>query len=290
MLRRPRDVGNERHDDEGEPICDDDKREHAPLKSVERPRPLMRGRTTTIQIPGLHPPARADGVEPKDQTSESVGFFGSERTPAALLAGSAISILFAFPLRHNEPEDSAFLKGVYLMLIASAFCHSLITVFVSSLAITRLLSHHHDAIARDPLVMMLREFPLFFLSVRAHFLTGVLCFVGGITVRVYVEIGRESPLLARALLCMTGSSLAFMTCLYNMTLVNFDSFGHLWYCYGGVLLERLTIRQPERGKPAGVLGVIALVLALAALVDVSRVLLPGLLHFNFSTPPGPGVR
>ncbi|KAG8470799.1 hypothetical protein KFE25_009220 [Diacronema lutheri] len=235
---------------------------------------LMRAKTTTIRIPCVDAAAArdtADDVEAKDQTSESVGFFGSERTPAALMAGSAITILFAFPLRHGDDEASAFLKRTYLALAASSFCHSLITVFVSSLAITRLLSKQHDAMARDPLVMMLREYPLFFLSVRVHFLTGVLCFVGAITLRVYVEVGRESPLLARALLCMTGSSLSYMLCLYNMTLVNFRHFGHLWWCYARIVFERFVVRAPEHGKPAGVLGAVALVLACASLVDFVRV-------------------
>jgi hypothetical protein len=89
---------------------------------------------------------------------------------------------------------------------------------------------------------------------------------------VWVEFGRETPLLARALLCMTSSALAFCVSLYNMTLLHFNSFGHLWWCYLGVVLERVTSRRPYAGKPAGPLGILALLLAAAAAVDVSRVL------------------
>jgi hypothetical protein len=146
----------------------------AKLRPRMRP-PLSRVRTTSIQIPGINDHAPPDdGVVPKDQTSEAIGFFGSERTPATLFAGSAITILFAFPLKHGEPEDICFYKRAYVVLVTMSFCNSLVSVIAASLAITRLLGHNHDAKARDALSMMLREYPLFFLACRAHFLTGVL--------------------------------------------------------------------------------------------------------------------
>jgi len=167
-----------------------------------------------------------------------------------------------------------FLKRAYLFFAASSFCNSLVTVFTSSLAITRLMSGVHDGVARDPLIMMLREYPLFFLSVRAHFLTGVLTFGFAISLRLYGETVGEAPLLARALLCLMGSTLAFMTSIYNMTLTHFGSFGHLWLCYAKLVLERLVVGQ-RHGldvKPAGVLGVLSIALLAIASTDIARLL------------------
>jgi hypothetical protein len=245
---------------------------------------FSRKRVTSVIIPGVSldddGKKSDDGVEQKDQTSAAISFFGSERTPAALMAGPAIGIMFAWPLKHGGTDDHAFLKHAYIILAAMSFCNSLVTVFTSSLAITRLMGGSHDGVARDPLVMMLREYPLFFLSVRAHFLTGVLTFGFAISLRLYGETVGETPLLARALLCLMGSCLAFMTSIYNMTLSHFDSFGALWLVYAKLVLERLVMgrRHVLNVKRAGALGILSIVLLVVAAADLARVLVHYVVH------------
>lgn len=236
---------------------------HGPRPALPADRRLNKRKSF---IPGLD--RAPDGVPNSDQTDAAINFFSSERTPAALIAGSALSILYAFPLTDSDAPDIAVSKRLYLVLANLAFLHALIAVFAASLAITRLLSRGHDAMARDPLVMMLRETPIYFMGVRSHFLTSLLCFVGALTLRMWTEYSKKTPRFARALLCLSGSSLAFMIALYNMTLVHFSSFPHLWYCYLRCLFERCINRKPKVGKPAGVMAIAAIVLAVVSAVDL----------------------
>lgn len=53
-----------------------------------------------------------------------------------------------------------------------------------------------------------------------------------------------------------------MVSLFNTTLIHFESFGHLWWCYIQCLWNRLRIRNPTVGHRAGVLAAMAIVLTL----------------------------
>jgi len=136
----------------------------------------------------------------------------------------------------------------------------------------RLRSNVHEPIAKDALVMMLRETPVYFLAVRAHFLSGVLCFAGALSVRIYAENQVGSPLFARALLAMLAAAVCFMVSLFNTTLIHFNSFGHLWWCYIQCLWLRLRMRNPIVGHRAGVLAVLAVALTLYSLGLSAKVL------------------
>jgi len=221
-------------------------------------------------IPGVDD-ERKDGVTPQDQTAEAINFFGNERTPAALIAGSALSIMYAFPLQKSDASDIAFIKRLYLLLATCAFLNGLIAVYTSSLAITRLLAKVHNPISRDALVMMLRETPIYYLGARAHFLTSLLCFVAALTLRMWAEYSEQTPRFARALVCLCGACLAYQLALYNMTLVHFHSFFHLWYCYLRCLFEHTFTRKPKVGKSAGFSGLLALVLIAIAMVDLLHI-------------------
>ncbi|KAJ1625332.1 hypothetical protein T492DRAFT_1040389 [Pavlovales sp. CCMP2436] len=197
------------------------------------------------------------GVTPrelKDQTGEAIEYFSSERVPSALVAGATLGILFAYPLVKGEAPFAAVSKRLYMLLATTSLCNTLLAVFAASIAIVRLLGHEHEPMAKDPLVMMLRETPLLFLAVRVHYLTGLLSFVGALSVRMFTDYMPASPTFAKGLCCLTGSTLAFMLSLYNSQLIHFFSLGHMWVQYARCVAARLSNPALSMGRPAGALA------------------------------------
>lgn len=205
----------------------------------------------------------APGVTPRalaDQTAAAIGYFSSERVPAALLAGATVGILFAFPLANEDSPLAALTKCAYGLLATGSLCNSLLAVVAVSLGVTRLLGHAHEPMAKDPLVLLLREVPLLFLAVRTHLYTGLLLFVGAVAVRLLTDYAPGAPLFAQGLLCLLGATLVYMCALVNSSLLHFSSLGHLWLQYAHVAYARLRNRAPAVGRPAGVLAVGAFLL------------------------------
>lgn len=208
-----------------------------------------------------------------DQTQRSIDFYASERVPASLIAGSAIASMFAYPL---EPGDSALValaKHAYMTLATLSFCNSLVAVFAASAAIVRLSGSRFEPLAKDPVSLLYRETPVFFLAVRAHFLTGVLCFAGALSIKMFAAFGDGTPAFSRAMLCMVLSSLLFMVSLYNQTLVHFRDFGALWWAYIRVLVSRMLTKSSVTGKRGGIFAISSFALAVYSIAETLRILL-----------------
>jgi hypothetical protein len=202
--------------------------------------------------------------ELKDQTRDSIEYFASERVPSALIAGATLGILFAYPLSVSDVPFAALSKRLYMLFVTTSLCNTLISVFAASLAIVRLLGHEHEPMAKDALIMMLRETPMWFLAVRVHYMTGLLSFVGALSVRMFTDYLPGSPTFAKGLVCLTGATLTFMLALYNSTLIHFNSFLSMWVNYIRVIIARFSERTPTAGKPAGPLAFSAVGMLAAA--------------------------
>mmetsp|Transcript_30382 Transcript_30382/g.76401 ORF Transcript_30382/g.76401 Transcript_30382/m.76401 type:complete len:287 (+) Transcript_30382:35-895(+) len=229
---------------------------HAPLVS-------MRG---GAEGAGKGEVAKAYEPEEKDQSAQAMAFFNSERIPAALITGASLGVLFAFPLKHGEGYALGFMKRLYITLCCSAFCHELVAVFASSLAIAALLQLKHNPIGKSPAQMLLRECPLYFMAVRAHFLTGVLCFAGALAIRMYTDYHVGCSRFARAMLCLLAASCCYMVSLFNTSLVHFDNLGHLWWEYLMTIIKEIGIRKP------GPIGLLTICLAGFATYEIVYVL------------------
>jgi len=222
-------------------------------------------------------------IEPKDQTAMAIQYFSSERTPAALISGATLSVLFVFPLLRGEPLPLAIAKRVYIMCVCSAFCNSLLSVFAASLAIVKLLSHKHDPFARDPMTMMIREVPLYVLAVQTHFLTGLLCFTGALSIRMWAEYHAGCPRFSRAMVSMLAGSVMLMLSLFNRTLSHHASFWALWGDYIRTFCRELVTRDQDRplGTQApsicALVGIACLVLAFIDVGAVARLVVIKLL-------------
>jgi hypothetical protein len=215
----------------------------------------------------------APGVTPRelrDQTTSSIDYFSSERVPSTLIAGATLGGLFSYPLVSGEPALVSFAKRLYMLLATASLCNSLLAVFAASLAIVRLLGRSHEPMAKDPLEMMLREVPLQFLAVRVHYLSGLLSFVGALSVRMVTEYGVGSPTFAQGLLCLIGGTLCYMISLFNTNLLHFANFADLWLSYARVLCVRARERKPTWGRPVGVWGAAACAFYLAAVALIGQ--------------------
>ncbi|KAJ1495343.1 hypothetical protein T484DRAFT_1925697, partial [Baffinella frigidus] len=148
----------------------------------------------------------------------------------------------------EDPPHLAIAKRVYILLSCLAFCNEIIAVFAASLGIARLIGNEHNPYARSALVMMLRECRLYFLAVRAHFLTGLLCFACALSIRMWATYYDGCVLMARAMTCLLAGAALFMLALFNHSLIHFHSFGEMWVQY---------IRELFRVFSNGVIGPIA---------------------------------
>jgi hypothetical protein len=161
----------------------------------------------------------------------------------------ALPVRGAVPVCAGEAPFVALSKRVYMLFATASLCNTLVSVFSASLAIVRLLGHEHEPNAKDPLQMMLREVPLLFLAVRVHYMTGLLLFVGALSVRMFTDYFPGSPTFAKGLVCLTGASLAFMLALYNSTLIHFNSFTQMWVSYIRVLCARMNNMPRKWSRP-----------------------------------------
>jgi hypothetical protein len=98
-----------------------------------------------------------------DHSDVAISFFGSIRTPAALLTGSALAALFSM-LDRTQPEAiaqqsravNAMVLGYHILALAS-FLMSLNVIITSTAAGNSLLLGMNDPLAMSPFELMRRE-------------------------------------------------------------------------------------------------------------------------------------
>ena len=190
--------------------------------------------------------------------AEAITFFTSERTPAALVAGMALSMLFSMPLKQDEGHLRSFAKRVYVALSCSSLCHEMVSVFASSLAIVQILKERRDFAADCPMTMMMQEYPLYFLAVRTHFISGLLCFVGSIAVRMWIEYSSGCNKFAKAMTYLLGATMVFMLSLFNTSLLCSESLGSMWVKYATAMVRATKHRVGPNIFLAVLLGVMCL--------------------------------
>ena len=80
-------------------------------------------------------------------------------------------------------------------------------VFLCSTAIVRLTANKHDGNAQSAIEMMIREIPVHFCGTRAHFLSGLLCFTGALSMRLWATYNNASDALAKGMTALLGSAM-----------------------------------------------------------------------------------
>jgi hypothetical protein len=192
------------------------------------------------------------------QTDAAITFFNSERTPATLLCIMALNGLFMVPLKPGVTPLVGGINRLYIFLAGMALSNALISVFMASLAIVKLLDNRHNAIARSAIDMMHREIPFFLFAVRAHFVTAILFLSSALAARMWLEIRIGCPPFSRGMSLLLGSSVLFMLHLFNSSALT-PSYGAMLIRYFQHYLRHIS--TPEHRGPC-IYG--AVILALCA--------------------------
>lgn len=152
-------------------------------------------------VMGVAPPIAALS----DFSSAGAGFFLNMRTPAALLAASALKDAFVFT--GVSEADSRFssrkwrtLFNTYTLLMVFCFGAELMTVFMGTASGIRLMAGQFNPMAESAIAMLVREFEWEYVATRCQFICGLLAYILAQSLRVSKEL-HERPLLARAATC-----------------------------------------------------------------------------------------
>lgn len=159
-----------------------------------------------------------------DCTAGAVEYFTSLRTPAALIAGSALVALFAC-VDQTKPGEERKRRRFQNYVILSYHIFSLVSLVLSlNVIITATATSNSlmfgvaDPMARSIYHFLAREFPFEFLVTQWSFYTGVFSFLGSILTRCLIEFKLMQPGRRRAasVIVFGISSLAF----HSLSLVN----------------------------------------------------------------------
>ena len=126
----------------------------------------------------------APDVVLKDWSKDGIAFFNNIRTPAALLAASALKDAFVLQGKELPPSTLArtkrlwvFVREAYLMLMVVSFGLNLWTVFLSTAGAFHLQAGAFDPLASSMVALLGREFEYEWVAVRCQFILGMLMLV-----------------------------------------------------------------------------------------------------------------
>lgn len=152
----------------------------------------------------------------KDWSKDGIAFFNNIRTPAALLAASALKDAFVLQGKELPPSTLARTKRLwvavreaYLMLMVVSFGLNLWTVFLSTAGAFHLQAGAFDPLASSMVALLGREFEYEWVAVRCQFILGMLMLVAAQAIRVRYALW-SVPNLANAaatFLLFTGAEM-----------------------------------------------------------------------------------
>ncbi|KAJ1634953.1 hypothetical protein T492DRAFT_970279 [Pavlovales sp. CCMP2436] len=185
---------------------------------------------------------------PSDQTEAALGFFASQQTPAALVAGATLGVLFVFPLTAHDGVQVQLMKRAYILLTSFSFCNAIFSKISQAATVAArnlyLKTGCHYIYCDD---LNLPQFS-YVLAARAHFLTGLIAFAGALSIRMSLESSMGCPVFSRAMVSMVGSCVLLMLSLYNRSLVYFNNLGHVWVEYIKALSIKLFTETDSSGR------------------------------------------
>lgn len=157
----------------------------------------------------LHVEGRATQSGPmKDYSGEGSSQFGNLRIPASLFAGASAGSAFAMPIAAGEGLKHGITKRIYVLLMLGSLCSQLITIIVSTIAMSDIsiipkegreahsLSEYFD-----------KSYELEWTTARFAFLSGLIMFSIGAGLRSWLAI--SCPAIAKVAVGLIATS----TCL-----------------------------------------------------------------------------
>jgi len=215
---------------------------------------------TPMTLPRLlaRAPAAAMATAPIDFTTAAVTFFSNVRVPATLVAATAIKetfVLLSVPKDIDGSRVWRLLRRFYLLLMLFSFTEELCCVFISTSAMMLLQSSSVDTVARSLVEMLVRELEYEYVSVRHHFITGVLSLMLAQALRARQAL-RFQPALARAAMFGIISSAASLLTYSNARTITYGGYvGMAWrFC---VLHVQLVSSYCSLKHPLAIVGLVS---------------------------------
>lgn len=220
-----------------------------------------------------------------DQTGNAVAFFNNMRTPAALLAGAALSNAFALQNLKEEQFNTRSwkrLRTAYVVLMTFTFAMELLSILLATSASNRALGGGFNPMAESCVAMILREFPEAAIEVQFNFITGMVSFVVAQSIRFYRELSARpfTSHISRASAWILGYVSLQMIAFFNKQLIFADGYPQLAAKYFKFLVSSAVEGCVEL-RPAPVLAFGCMCMAL---FYVSLALLDGVLFAWAQTP------
>ena len=164
---------------------------------------------------------------PIDCTTAAVTFFSHLRVPATLVAATALKETFALLSVPNDISHSKvwrLLRRLYLILMLFSFTEELCCVFISTSAMVLLQSSRElNTVALSLVEMLVRELEYEYVSVRHHFITGVLSLMIAQALRARQAL-RCQPALAKAAMFGIISSAASLLTYSNARTITYGGY------------------------------------------------------------------
>jgi len=175
----------------------------------------------------------------QDYSSAAVAFFTSIRVPSALVAGSQLGSLFSLVRLLNASNNTSgddnkkrhqsqnttrdWLIRLYHLFSLTALVLSINAIVTATAAATKLLMGSHDGVAESAYQFINRELRYEFILTRWSFLTSLLSFLAGITIRALLEFNLLDEKRRKAAV-VVASSMAGLFChllsFVNSTLIS----------------------------------------------------------------------
>jgi hypothetical protein len=181
----------------------------------------------------------------KDYSDAASSYFTSIRVPAALIAGSSLSALFALVRESRDAMaakrsrlETAVLIGHHLCALLSLTL-SVNTIVTATATSNAILLGRENPMASSAYALLLREYEFEFLMTRWSFFVGLFSFLGSVAARALIEFGllQERRVRSALLVGFSFSTLFFhLLSFVNSRLQNYANMGamtigvlHMWF-------------------------------------------------------------
>jgi len=246
----------------------------APPSHLVHSRLRHRTNSAVMTLPSQRRPAMARrhaAVVCTDYTTAAVTFFSNVRVPATLVAATAIKeafVLVSVPRDLAASQGWRILRRCYTLLMLFSFSEELSCVFISTGAMMLLQSGTLDTKAPSLVALLVRELEYEYVSVRHHFITGVLSLMFAQALRARQAL-RYQPALARAAMFAVCSSAASLLTYSNARTITYGGYAGmaLRFC---VLHLRLMASYARLAHPLALIGIASSVLALVFAIQATH--------------------
>lgn len=182
-----------------------------------------------------------------DQTSTAISIFSDIRTPASFIAGIVYSEIFVLDpaFKADGPSYNKTLVRLYEMFAIVSLATALVTVVISTGALTKSLTGFQDPFAASAKELLGREMELEYLGCSWSFAVSLIAFLEAATIRIFAELNEREE--SRQVESWAAVGLMQGVSLYSLSIVNLalsdeteiNNLGGLTVAYWSKVISRL---------------------------------------------------